>query len=79
MFDYILGDHFTSRFRCIAEAVSALRLQQDKERQSHSEGWAKQTRLYDEVDGSRREIQAQVRAIAETPAKAALKVVSGER
>lgn len=79
MFDYVLGDHFVSRFKSIAEAVVALRTQQDKERQWHSEAWAKEARLYDEVDGGRREIAAQLRAIAEAPAKAGLRVVGGDR
>lgn len=77
MFEYILGDHFVSRFRNIGEAVTALRTQQDRERQWHSEIWAKEARLYDEVDGSRREIGAQVRAIAEAPKNAGLLVIAG--
>jgi len=77
MFDYVLGDHFVSRFKGIAEAVTALRTQQEKERGWHSEAWAKQTRLYDEVEGGRREIAAQLRAIAEASTKATLRVVGG--
>lgn len=79
IFDYVLGDHFVSRFKGIAEAVVALRTQQDRERQWHAEAWAKEARLYDEVDGGRREIAAQLRAIAEAPAKAGLRVVGGDR
>ena len=79
MFDYVLGDHFVSRFKSIAEAVAALRIQQGKERQWHTEAWAKEARLYDEADGGRREIAAQLRAIAEAPAKAGLRVVGGDR
>lgn len=79
MFHYILGDHFLSRFKAIAEAVAALRTQQDRERQWHTETWAKEVRLYDEVDGGRREIAAQVRAIAEAPARAGLRVIAGDR
>lgn len=77
MFDYVLGDHFVSRFKNIAEAVTALRSQQERERGWHSEAWAKQTRLYDEVDGGRREIAAQLRAIAEAPVRRTLRVVGG--
>lgn len=75
MFEYVLSDHFASRFKSIGEAVTALRAQQEKERQWHSETWAKELRLYDEVDGGRREIAAQVRAISEAPAKARLRVI----
>lgn len=79
MFKYVLGDHFASRFTGIAEAVTALRAQQESERQWHTETWAKELRLYDEVDSGRREIAAQVRAISEAPAKAALRVIRGNR
>src|SRR5258708_9515811 len=79
MFEYVLSDHFASRFKGIAETVTALRAQQDRERQWHSETWAKELRLYDEVDGGRREIAAQVRAISEAPEKGGLPVVAGSR
>jgi hypothetical protein len=77
IYSYVLGDHFVGRFNGIAEAVTALRDQQGKDRQWHNEAWAKQTRLYDEVDGGRREIAAQVRAIVEAPSRKGLRVVSG--
>lgn len=79
MLEYILSDHFASRFKNIAEAVTALRAQQDKERQWHSETWAKESRLYDEVDGGRRDIAAEVRAISAAPAKDGLRVVAGNQ
>ena len=79
MFEYVLGDHFGSRVKSIGEAVTALRGQQDKERQWHAEAWAKELRLYEEVDGGRREIFAQVRAIAEAPAKAGLRIIARDR
>jgi hypothetical protein len=79
MFEYVLSDHFASRVKSIAEAVTALRAQQDRERQWHTETWAKNLRLYDEVDGGRRDIAAQVKAIAETPAKGGLRVIAGDR
>jgi hypothetical protein len=79
MFEYVISDHFVSRVKSIAEAVAALRAQQDRERQWHAETWAKNLRLYDEVDGGRRDIAAQVRAIAEAPTKGGLRVVAGDR
>lgn len=77
MFAYIISDQFKGRFQSIAAAVSALREQQGKERQYHNETWSKQTRFFDEIDGGRREIEAQVRAIAEAPTREPLRVVSG--
>ncbi len=77
MFEYILSDHFVSRFKGVAEAVAALREHQSKERQWHSEAWTKQSRLYDEMDDGRREIGARIRAISEAPTKPGLKVVGG--
>jgi hypothetical protein len=68
MFEYILGDHFASRFLGIAEAVDSLRTQQDREKRWHEEAWAKETRLHDDIESGRREIEAQVRAIAEAQA-----------
>lgn len=79
MYAYVLSDHFVGRFRGIGEAVNGLRDQQRKERQWHDEAWAKQSRLFDEADGGRREIQAKLRAIAEAPARQALRVVGGGR
>jgi len=78
MFEYVVSDHFVSRFKGIAEAVVALRSQQDRERQWHAETWAKETRLYDEVESSRREIGAQVRAIAEARTSRDLRIMIGK-
>ncbi|MGN6732095.1 MAG: DUF2130 domain-containing protein [Candidatus Binatia bacterium] len=77
MFEYILSDHFISRFKGFAESIAALREHQSKERQWHSEAWSKQTRYYDEMENERREIAARMLAIAETPMKPILKVVGG--
>lgn len=79
MFEYILSDHFVSRFKGVAEAVAALREHQSKERQWHGEAWTKQSRLYDEMDDRRREIGARIRAISEASTKPGLKVVGGSR
>jgi hypothetical protein len=78
MFEYILSDHFVSRFKCIGEAVSALRTQQEKERQWHAETWAKQARFYDEVESGRREIGAQIRTISEASVSSNLRIVAGD-
>jgi hypothetical protein len=77
MFEYILSDHFISRFKGFAESIAALREHQSKERQFHSEAWSKQTRYYDEMENERREIAARMLAIAETPTKPILKVCGG--
>ena len=77
MFEYILSDHFISRFKGFAESIAALREHQSKERQWHSEAWSKQTRYYDEMENERREIAGRMLAIAETPTKPILKVVAG--
>lgn len=79
MFEYILSDHFAGRFKGIAEAVASLREQQSKERQWHTDAWAKQAHLYDEMDEGRREIGARIRTISEATAKHGLKVLSGSR
>jgi len=78
MFEYVVGDHFVSRFNGIGEAVAALRAQHDRERQWHAETWAKEGRLCDEVESSRRDIAAQVRAIAEAPGGRDLRIVTGQ-
>lgn len=78
MFEYVRSDHFAGRFRGVAEAIATLRDHQGKERQWHTEAWAKQTRLYDEMDEGRREISARIRAIAEATSKMGLRVVAGD-
>ncbi|HYN82788.1 MAG TPA: DUF2130 domain-containing protein [Gemmatimonadaceae bacterium] len=79
MFEYVLSDNFASSIKSIAEAITALRAQQSRERQWHTETWAKNLRLYDEVDGGQREIAAQVRAISEAPARGGLRAIAGLR
>jgi len=79
MFDYILSDHFVGRFRNIADAVSALREHQTKERQWHAEAWQRQEKHYGELDDSRREIDVRVRGIAEGGSKNRLRVISRGR
>lgn len=75
MFQYIVSHQFISRFKGVAEAVTGLRELQTKERQWHSTTWAKQTRLYDEVEDRQREINARIQAISETRGKPRLRVV----
>lgn len=76
MFEYILSDHFVGRFKGVAEAVAALRDNQRKEQQWHNEAWAKQTRLYNDMEQGHNEINAQIRAISEATIKPRLKVVN---
>ena len=78
IFEYVLSDHFASRFKGLGDAVAALREYQNKEKQWHSETWTKQGRLYDDLENGRREIGAQMHAILETPTKPVLKVVGGK-
>lgn len=75
MFEYILSDHFVVRFKGVAEAVVALRDHQRKEKQWHNEAWAKQNRLYHDMEQGHDEINAQIRTISETTSKLRLKVV----
>jgi hypothetical protein len=77
MFEYILSDHFVTRFKHFAEAIAELRERQNKEKQWHSGEWTKQARLFDAMDSQRREITAQIDAISEAPTKPVLKVVGG--
>lgn len=77
MFEYILSDHFVTRFKHFAEAIAELRERQNKEKQWHSGEWAKQARIFDAMDNQRREITAHIDAISEAPTKPALKVVGG--
>jgi hypothetical protein len=79
MFDYILSDDFVGRFRGIADAVSALREHQAKERQWHAEAWHKQEKHYCELDNSRQEIDVRVHGIAEGGSRGRLHVVSRNR
>jgi hypothetical protein len=79
MFAYVLSDHFAARFKGVAEAIAALRDQQSSERQWHAKAWAKQTRLYDEMDDGRREIGARIRTIADATTKPRLRVLAGDR
>jgi hypothetical protein len=77
MLKYILSEAFRTRFKAVAEVVTSLRSQQDKERRWHSEAWAKQTRMYDDIESSRRDIASQVRAITEGSPKTRLRVLAG--
>jgi hypothetical protein len=79
MFEYVRSDHFVGRFKAVAEAIAALRDQQTKERHWHTDAWAKQTHLYDEMDDGRREISSRIRAIAEAASKTSLRLIEGER
>lgn len=75
MFEYILSDDFAGRFKGFAESVVALRENQGKERQWHSEAWTKQSRLYDQIENDLREIASRMHTIFEVQSKPVLKVV----
>jgi hypothetical protein len=78
LFEYIIGDEFRARFRGIAEAVTELRDQQDRERDWHEGAWDKRTDLHDRIETCRREVAAKVKTITSTSpaARPRLRVVS---
>jgi hypothetical protein len=78
LFEYILSDEFRGRFRGIAEAVTELRDQQEKERDWHEGAWEKRTDLHDRIETCRREVAAKLKTItsAEERARHGLRVVS---
>jgi len=57
------------------EAIGALRDQQTKERQWHTDAWAKESRLYDEIDEGRREVSSRIRAISEASSDKKLQLI----
>jgi hypothetical protein len=63
LFDYIVSDEFVTRFRQIRESVQALREQEDKERDWHENAWQTHSKLYDEIDSPRRDIEHRIKAI----------------
>jgi hypothetical protein len=63
LFDYIVGDKFATRFRDIAESVTSLRNQQQKERTWHENVWEAESKTHARIDGCHRELGAQIRAI----------------
>jgi hypothetical protein len=76
MFKYILSDHFTNRFKGVAEAVATLREHQRKEKQWHNKSWEKQTRLYDNMEQMHSDIEARIYALSQTPPTPPFKVAS---
>lgn len=63
LFDYIVGDKFVTRFRDIAEGVTSLRTQQQKERTFHENAWEAESKIHARIEGCHREVGAQIRAI----------------
>ncbi len=63
LFAYIVGDKFGTRFREIAESVTSLRSQQQKERTWHENAWQTETKIHERIEGCHREVGAQIRAI----------------
>lgn len=63
LFNYVLSDEFGTRFRQIRESIRELREQQDKERDWHENAWQTHTKLYDEIESRRRDIEERIKAI----------------
>lgn len=68
LLQYIAGDRFRTRFNTVASIVDELREQQKKERTWHEHTWETESALHDRIDGSHREINAQLRGILESEA-----------
>jgi hypothetical protein len=69
LWDYISSEKFRTRFLEIAESVESLREQQQKERDWHENAWQAEGKLYEKIDGRRREIDAHLRTIIRPVAK----------
>lgn len=69
LFDYIIGDKFSTRFRDIAETVNDLRSHQQKERNWHANAWETQAKLHDRIEGSHRDIGAQIDTVIRTESR----------
>ncbi len=63
LYEYILSDKFVTRFREIADSIGSLRERQQKARDWHENAWGEESSLYDKIDGRRREVDSQIRAI----------------
>jgi hypothetical protein len=63
LFNYVLSDDFTTRFRQIRDSVNALREQQNKERDWHENAWQTQSRLHDQIDSRRRDVEERIKTI----------------
>jgi hypothetical protein len=86
LFAYIGGDKFVSRFREIAEGITSLRSQQQKERTWHENTWEAKSKIHARMDGCHRELGAQINAIVggtsngralKLPVKAELRISRG--
>jgi hypothetical protein len=62
LFDFV-GDKFGTRFWEIAESVSSLRSQKQKERTWHENASQAETKIHERIEGCHREVGAQIRAI----------------
>ena len=63
LFEYIISDKFSTRFREITETIENLRDQQRKERTWHENAWENRSKLHDRLDSRQNEIGAQIRSI----------------
>lgn len=86
LFDYIVGDKFVARFREIAEGITSLRSQQQRERTWHENTWEAESKIHARIDGGHRELGAQIKAIVggtsngralKLPAKTELRISRG--
>jgi hypothetical protein len=63
LFNYVLSNEFATRFRQMQGCVEELREQQTKERDWHENAWQKETKLFDQIESRRREIETRIKTI----------------
>ena len=61
--DYIVSDKFAARFNAVAECVTSLREQQNKEKRWHENTWEERSSIHDHLDQNHREIDAHLKSI----------------
>ena len=62
---YITSDEFRTRFFEIATMIEDLRVQQQKERDSHARVWETETACYERMMEGHRKIRARIKSITE--------------
>jgi hypothetical protein len=60
---YIASDRFATRFNSLAECISSLRDQQNREKRWHENTWAERSTVHDRLDQNHREIDAHLKSI----------------
>jgi hypothetical protein len=63
LFEYIVSDKFSTRFREIAEGVGCLRDRQQKERTWHENSWREEDKIHNRIQVRHREVEAEIRSI----------------